>query len=213
MRHIRGLFAIVLVALITTACFGSGSSPSASASPSAPPSAPTSEEPSAPPTASEGASGEPSAEPIPSDELGPFTCDLPIHVDQTVARAQITDVRIGTHDGYDRVVFEFAGGLPEAFLERVEPPFTQDPTGMPMEVEGSSYLRLIMRGGTKQTEDGTSSYDGPTEFDPGFPALVDLVEGGDFEAQSTWYFGLTEESCVRVLTLDEEPRIVIDIEQ
>jgi hypothetical protein len=209
MRHTRGFFAIVLIGLVTTACFGSGSSPTASASPSAP----ESEGPSVTPAASDGGSGEPSAEPIPSDELGPFTCDLPIHVDQTVARAQITDVRIGTHDGYDRVVFEFAGGLPEAFLERVEPPFTQDPSGLPMEVEGSSYLRLIMRGGTKQTEDGTSSYDGPTEFDPGFPALVDLVEGGDFEAQSTWYFGLTAEPCVRVVTLDDEPRIVIDIEQ
>ena len=205
MRHTRGLVAILLIGLVTTACFGSGSSPTASA--------PSSDGPSATPAASEGGSGEPSAEPIPSDELGPFTCDLPIHVDQTVARAQITDVRVGTHDGFDRVVLEFEGGLPEAFLERVEPPFTQDPSGLPMEVEGSSFLRVTMRGGTKQTEDGTSSYDGPTEFDPGFPALVDLVEGGDFEAQSTWYVGLTAESCVRVMTLDDEPRIVIDIEQ
>ena len=62
---------------------------------------------------------------------------------------------------------------------------------MPLDVSGSSFLRLTMRGGTKQTEDGTSSYDGPTDFDPGFPALVDLVEGGDFEAQSTWYLGLS----------------------
>ena len=53
-----------------------------------------------------------------------------------------------------------------------------------------------MRGGTKQTEDGTSSYDGPTDFDTGIPALVHLVEGGDFEAQSTWYLGLAAESCV-----------------
>ena len=133
-------------------------------------------------------------------------------MDQTVARANITDVRIGTHEGYDRVVFEFAGGLPEASLERAEPPFTHDASGEPIGVEGESFLRLILRGGTKQTDAGTSSYEGPTDFDPGHRTLVDLVEGGDFEAQSTWYFGLTEEECVRVLALDGEPRIVVDIE-
>jgi hypothetical protein len=69
-----------------------------------------------------------------------------------------------------------------------------------------------MRGGTKQTDDGTSSYDGSRDFDPGFPMLTDLIEGGDFEAQSTWYLGLSEEACVSVTLLEDEPRIVIDIE-
>lgn len=206
MRHAQPLIAIVLVGFVMTACFGSSSDGSASPSPSAPP--------SGTPVASTGGSDEPSAEPVPSDELGPFTCDLPIHVDQTVLRAQITDVRTGTHDGYDRVVFEFAEGLPEASLERAEPPFTHDASGAPIEVAGESFLRLIMRNGTKQTEEGTSSYDGPTDFETGYPALVQLTEGGDFEAQSTWYLGLTAESCVRVLTLTDDgtARLVIDIE-
>jgi hypothetical protein len=210
MRHVRPLIAIVLLGLVLTACFGSSSNGSESASSSASPPA----QPSGTPVASSEGSGEPSAEPVPSDELGPFTCDLPIHVDQTVLRAQITDVRTGTHDGYDRVVFGFAGGLPEASLERAEPPFTQDASAAPIEVAGESFLRLIMRNGTKQTEEGTSSYDGPTDFETGYPVLVQLTEGGDFEAQSTWYLGLTAESCVRVLTLTDDgtARLVIDIE-
>jgi len=46
------------------------------------------------------------------------------------------------------------------------------------------------------------------------PTLVDLVEGGDFEAQSTWYLGLSGEACVRVLRLTDDgpPRLVIDVE-
>ena len=88
------------------------------------------------------------------------------------------------------------------------------PSGMPVEVDGSSFLRLTMRGGTKQTEDNTSSYDGPLEFHPGFSGLVDLVEGGDFEAQSTWYLGLASEACVRVIRLTDDgaQRLVIDVE-
>lgn len=153
------------------------------------------------------------AEPIPSEDLGEFTCDLPFVEQATVPRTvNIVDVRIGSHDGYDRVVFEFTGGTPEFALERATPPFVQDGSGFPVDVEGESYLRLIMRGGTKQMEDGTSSYDGPRDFDPGFPALVDLVEGGDFEAQSTWYLGLSAEACVRVSLLEDAPRLVIDIE-
>jgi hypothetical protein len=160
------------------------------------------------------ASTQPSVEPVPSEELGAFSCELPIVEAATTPRANITDVRAGTHDGYDRVVFEFAQGLPEFSLDRATPPFTQDATGAPIVVEGSSFLRLTMRGGTKQTEEGTSSYDGPTDFDPGFPTLVDLVEGGDFEAQSTWYLGLSTEACVRVILLTDDgaPRLVIDVE-
>ena len=44
-------------------------------------------------------------------------------------------------------------------LSRAEPPFAADGSGMPIDVEGSSFLALVMRGGTKQTDAGTSSYD------------------------------------------------------
>jgi len=203
MRHQpHSLVAIVLAGLVVAACSSPSSTPSADGSSSAAP------------TNSPAESGGATEEPIPSDELGAFTCDLPLHEDATIAHANITDVRTGTHDGYDRVVFEFADGLPEASLERAEPPFTQDASGLPIEVQGESFLRLILRGGTKQTLEGTTSYDGPTEFETGYPALVHLIEGGDFEAQSTWYFGLAAESCVRVLTLTDDgtARLVIDIE-
>ena len=208
MRHPQRLLVLGLIGLVAAAC----STPAGTSSPvptAQPPTESVAPSPSGPPATSD------SPEPIPSDELEEFTCDeLPIHEDATVARANIVDVRMATHDGFDRVVFEFVDGLPEVTLDRATPPFTHDASGEPIEVEGTSFLRLTMRGGTKQTDEGTSSYDGPTEFDPGFPTLVDLVEGGDFEAQSTWYFGLGSEACVRVLALTDDgaPRLVIDVE-
>ena len=212
MRSHSRLAVVGLAALIMAGCFGGPA-----ASPSSPPAASASAPPSSAPAstaASEPASPVPTAEPVPSDDLGAFSCDLPVVEDATIARAQIVDVRVGTHPDYDRVVFEFADGLPEFTLDTATPPFTQDASGLPIEVEGTSFLRLTMRGGTKQTEEGTSSYDGPTDFDPGFPMLVDLIEGGDFEAQSTWYVGLNGEACPRVtlLTEDGPTRLVIDVE-
>ena len=205
MRSPHRLVAIALIGLVATACTSPSTSPTEGAA---------SLDPTGMPVASVDSSPAATPEPVPSDDLGPFTCDLPVHVDQTIARANITDVRTGTHDGFDRVVFEFTDGLPEASLERAEPPFTHDASGEPIAVQGESFLRLIMRGGTKQTEEGTSSYDGPTEFETSDPALVHVIEGGDFEGQSTWYFGLVAESCVRVLTLTDDgtARLAIDIE-
>ncbi len=195
--------AIGLVPILLAGCFGvSSQSPSVESSASAAASAAASE-----PATSVGASAAPSEE-----DLGPFTCDLPLHLDATVGRANVLDVRTGTHAGYDRAVIEFSGGLPEVSLERATPPFLHDASGATLDVAGSSFLRLTLRGGTKQM-DGGSSYTGPTDFDTGYPGLVHFIEAGAFEAQSTWYLGLSSEACVRVSALDgDEARLVIDIE-
>ena len=199
---------VLLASLLVLVACEAASSPSASPSASASANVPSgNEEPGGSPVSS--------IDPAPSDDLEPFSCELPVVEAATEPPpVNIVDVRVGTHDDYDRVVFEFDSGIPEFTLDQAEPPFTEDGSGFPIDVEGESFLVLIMRGGTKQTDTGASSYDGPTDFDPGLTRLVDLVEGGDFEAQSTWYFGLASESCVRVLTLTDDgtARLVIDIE-
>lgn len=207
--RVRSVAALVIGGIMLAGCAG-GAASSSSSRPS------SSGDPSESPVPSDrpDTSTAPTVEPVPSDQLGEFSCDLPVVQDATAALANITDVRVGTHADYDRVVFEFADGLPEITLDRATPPFTHDASGMPIEVDGSSFLHLTMRGGTKQTADGTSSYDGPTELDPAFPMLLDLVEGGDFEGQSTWYLGLAGEACTRVIQLidDGSARLVIDVE-
>ena len=205
MRSPTRLTAIAGTLVLLAGCAGADPSASQTSSTAATPSTPASAAPAS-------AEPVPTAEPVATDDLEAFTCDLPIVEDGTVGVANIVDVRVGTHDGYDRVVFEFEQGTPELTLDRAEPPFSEDASGLPMEVDGDVFLGLRMRGGSKQTDAGTSSYDGPTDFSPGFPTLVHLIEGGDFERQSTWYLGLAGESCVRVLLLDAPPRLVIDVE-
>jgi hypothetical protein len=209
MRAHSRLTALVAALVLLAGCTGADPSPSQSAAHESPTPAAASAAASGPPTSTPPIQ---TTEPVPSDDLEAFTCNTPIVEDGTVGLANIVDVRVGTHDGYDRVVFEFEQGTPELTLDRAEPPFTEDGSGLPVEVDGDSFLGLVMRGGSKQTDAGTSSYDGSTDFAPGFPALVHLIEAGDFERQSTWYLGLAGESCVRVLLLDGPPRLVIDIE-
>jgi hypothetical protein len=199
MSPFRQPVAIALGMAIVLAACQSAASPTAS-----PTATPATESPA--PTSGESPPAEPTA------DSSSFTCDLPIVGQPTVAIANIVDIRVGEHDGYDRLVFAFEQGLPEFTLARSEPPFTRDGSGEPMQVDGASFLTLVMRGGTKQTDEGTSSYGGPTAFHPAFDALVHAAEGGDFERQSTWHLGLAHEACVNVFTLDGPPRLVIDIE-
>jgi hypothetical protein len=208
-RHLIG--ALTLIAGITlAACAPAGTSPE-STSPSN--STAGSLEPSVP--ASVGTSVAPSATATseePTESLPPFACTPSVTIAKTTDRAQITDVRVGTHDGYDRVVFEFASGLPDAVIEAVLPPLYADPSGLEVEVAGSAFLKVTMHGASKISPDGGVTYGGSTNFEPGFDQLAQLVEGGDYEAVSTWYLGLNGGGCIRVLTLADPSRIVIDIE-
>ena len=209
-RTVLAVGAVAVLAL--AACTGGNGAPSSAAASAsdALPSSSNPPVPSATPPASAEPSGAPSAEP--TDNLGPFTCQLPIEDGGTVARAQITDVRVGEHAGYDRVVFEFAEGIPPYSLSEVSPPFTMDPSGLPLEVDGSAVWQLVLNGGTAVLPDGGVSYDGPTNFAPGFLRLVQLVNAGDFEAVSSWFIGMSERTCVRVIQLSSPARLVIDIE-
>jgi hypothetical protein len=200
------LAALAAVMLVLTACagsrFGGGAStvPSASSAPASQAPASSDAEPSAPPSAE------------PSAELGPFACDFPMENRGTPVHSQLVDVRVGEHDGYDRVVFEFDGAVPEYILSQASPPYVEDPSGLPIEVEGEAVWQLVMLGGTRVTPNYETSYDGPLSFERDFEKLVHVVEAGDFEAVSTWYIGMSGDSCARILALDDPTRLVIDIE-
>jgi hypothetical protein len=178
--------------------------PTATASPTASPSATVATSPG--PTA-----------PEPTVGLAPFDCALPVQMPATVNRAQITDVRVGSHGpgatGYDRIVFEFQGaGIPEVTLKAGAPPFTHDPSGLPLPVQGSSFLVLLLHGATGITPEGQMTYTGLTDFKPGFPALTEFTQAGDFEAVSEWVAGLKAPSCHRVFILKNPTRLVIDLQ-
>jgi len=187
--------------------------PGPSESPSAAPSA--SGAASATASASTAATAVPSLTPTPSPSSGlpAYTCGLPITGPASVGIAHTADVRVGTHAGYDRVVFEYLEtGTPAYRIAAAHPPFTQDPSGLPMIVNGGNVLEIVLNGGTKVADDGSSTYTGATEFEPGYLQLVHLVERGDFEAVNTWYLGLNGGDCLRAYVLSGPSRIVIDIQ-
>jgi hypothetical protein len=123
--------------------------------------------------------------------------------------APITDVRVGAHPGYDRIVFEFSGsGRPQLTVERKNGPFVQDASGKTVKVPGNTFLSLRLFDAS-----GYPTYTGPSTFSPGYPNLVALVNTGDYEGYVTWIAGLSEVNsiCYNVSTLTGPTRIVIDL--
>jgi hypothetical protein len=158
---------------------------------------------------STGPSSQPSvASPAPSAAANCSTSQVVKATTTTVA--QITDVRVGTHPGYDRIVFEFAGtALPQLTAAIAQPPFVEDASGQPVSVPGNAFVSLKLFHAS-----GYPTYSGPDSFSPNYPNLVALVNSGDYEGYVTWIAGLrnSDSTCFTVSTLTGPTRIVVDIQ-
>jgi hypothetical protein len=211
--HVRSIPTLLLVVGLV-ACGGTATTPSvpagspeptatfgASYTPAMTPSQPA-------PSAASSASVNPSSgAPSPAG----FTCGGTFHLDGTTTDfkpVQVTDVRVGTHAGYDRIVVEFAGtGTPGFDLGPTTPPFNADASGLPLTVAGTDFLKLRFVSAT-----AAGSWSGPSTFSPGYPKLRSLVAGGDFEGHFTWFVGLNGPACYQVSELSGPTRIVIDLQ-
>lgn len=208
---------LVVTALLLAACTGEvDTTPSPTPDPGIVSPAPTTPQPvTAEPTPA--VTAEPTDEP---GTLPPFDCDLlPLEGDATADLVNIADVRVAEHDGHDRVVFEFQAyegretGIPEHLLRSIDPPLRDNPRGQEMDVAGNAFLHLTLLGGTRLTAEFEETYEAPLQFEERFPQLRELVEAGDFEATADWYIGLEQaDPCLRVMTLDDPARLVIDVE-
>jgi hypothetical protein len=177
--------------------------PTETTAPSVPETAPPPTETAAPP---------PPAEPAPANCRAQSGGEAGVYMN-------LTDVRVGAHNGFDRVVFEFEapdpnpagnGGIPHFQIATAKPPFTQDPSDLPIAVEGDAFARIVFQGASGYDFDGNATYDGPRRLTPGFGTLAQVVEGGDFEATMTWILGLSRPTCWEVSELHNPERLVID---
>jgi len=203
-------FSLVLAGVLVLAACQPSASSTGSPEPSTNSSA--SSEASASAAESAGSTATPAATPSPTD--AGWICGLRVTLAATgVAPVHTVDVRVGTHTDYDRIVFEYAeAGTPAVLIQHATPPFTKDPSGLPLTVNGSNVLEINLNGATKVADDGSLTYTGPTDFQPGYAQLVQLVERGDFEAVNTWYLGLDGGDCIRAAVVTNPSRLVIDVQ-
>lgn len=119
-------------------------------------------------------------------------------------------LRVAEHEGFYRVVVEFAGtGEPGWSMSWSDRPVEQG-RGLPLDIEGTAFLDLRITGTTMPTAEGQAEqyYSGPSSLQVG---PVDVVEDGTFEDQTHIAIGLDDVRDFQVGTLSDPARVVIDI--
>lgn len=129
--------------------------------------------------------------------------------------AYLTDVRMATHDGFDRVVFEFEPGEDFAY-EIQSADEVRATSGQVVEVEGEAILRVTMNpasGVDLMGDEPEQTYTGPARLGaPGTDAVTEVVLVEDFENVSTWAVGTGTERPIATEVLSDPLRLVIDVE-
>jgi hypothetical protein len=133
------------------------------------------------------------------------------------AVALLTDIRLGSHDGFDRVVLEYDGGVPGWEVGYVDEAVS-DGKGDVIEVDGGSILQVRTMGVRYPEESDTNAFRG----DPGpirlrvgaTPEVTEVVYDHVFEGYGMTFVGIDESEPrpFRVYRLDSPTRIVIEIE-
>ena len=121
-------------------------------------------------------------------------------------------VRVGHHDGYDRVVWEFPGsGRPTFTVRYVDEPLA-DGSGDPVSVEGDAYVEVLVStvgippDGTPRPPDAAASALAGTVI-----AQAHAIYGG-FEGYGQAFIGVRgEQRPLRVTTLTDPTRLVVDV--
>jgi hypothetical protein len=130
------------------------------------------------------------------------------------AALTVTDVRVGHHDGFDRVVLELGGtGTPGWRVEYVDAA-VEDPSDNPVELGGESVLQIMVTGTQLPYETGLSEFPARQPVTAaGTTVVTDTVFLGTFEAQSQALVGVAGEPApFRAYLLADPVRLVVDVQ-
>jgi hypothetical protein len=145
-------------------------------------------------------------QPTPAPTPQPFTCNDRSGGTSGLS-AQLTGIRTAHHSeapGFDRIVFDFSGGVPSYDLTRQESStFVKDASGQPVTLDGSAGIKLVLRNASVQGV--------PDDQKPDLPGVREIAQLGNFEQVLSYGVGLSSPECVRVLELSNPSRLVVDV--
>jgi hypothetical protein len=142
---------------------------------------------------------------IPAD-VEPDTADA-----SAGARVTVSDIRIGAHDGFDRVVLEVGGTGTPGWDVRYVDVATAHGTGDPVDVAGDAVLQVTLTGAGYPFDTGVEEYAGGPLTSADTTVLTEVVWGATYEGTSLAFVGTTGEYPFRVYALADPARVVVDI--
>lgn len=125
----------------------------------------------------------------------------------------VTDVRIGTHDGFDRIVFGLEGDGTAGWFVRYDDEPTSQGSGDPIEFRGDAALAIAIHGVAlppELPEDVEVWGEGPLDGPDG-GVVVEVVSDTIFEGIHTFVAGTVGEQPFLVERFEDPQRVVIDV--
>ena len=212
MSHRRALAASAAASLLLLAACAPASPTDAPQSAEASPSGSS-------PTASASASAAPETTPTPEpglDATKPINADNwmssveglpPVRSDDPTKALALTGIRAATHEGFTRVVLEFAGkGTPGVRSAAWTDEAVEQGRGLPIQVEGQAVLDLVIDGTPMTATE--NPYPGGTHTRAGD---LDVVSDGTFEDNTHVVIGAPATRQFQIGFLSNPVRMVVDI--
>ncbi|EOM77346.1 hypothetical protein DW322_17905 [Rhodococcus rhodnii] len=130
------------------------------------------------------------------------------------ARLTVTDIRVGRHEGFDRIVYEMDGtGTPGWRVGYVDSA-VQDGSGRELDVDGAGILQVLIDGSAYPFDSGVAEYSGPVPVPgTGDGGSVTEVQGAlVFEGVTQSFVGTAQPDAAFAVTGLENPtRVVVDV--
>jgi hypothetical protein len=132
----------------------------------------------------------------------------PVKAAPPAATPTLVAIRASHHPGFDRIVFQFDGGLPSSHDARFVDKLLGDGSGLPIRIAGRAILQVSFSPAQAHDAQG-STVPARTAF--ALPNVITTVRSGDFEAVTTYGIGLAKRTTFSVFTLQSPSRVVVDI--
>jgi hypothetical protein len=126
------------------------------------------------------------------------------------AAVTVSDIRVGRHEGFDRVVFEVGGtGTPGWDVRYVDQASSQG-SGDALDVAGDAVLQVTLTGAGYPYATGVEEFTGgPVTGDT--DVVTEVIWDSTFEGTSVAFVGAAAEVPFRVYQLDGPTRVVVEI--
>ncbi|WKD59776.1 AMIN-like domain-containing (lipo)protein [Corynebacterium caspium] len=142
--------------------------------------------------------------------LGDANTEMKTARPEVPAQLVVTNIRLGSHEGFDRLVVDFVGtGDPGWHINYEDRP-TQLASGLPVEYSGKTALNINIDGTTYPFEIGVQDFTPRTITSPDTRVIEEAKFVGSFESNSQLVVGLKDTVPYSVTVLHEPTRLVLD---
>ena len=132
----------------------------------------------------------------------------PVKAADAAGTPTLVAIRASHHPGFDRIVYEFEGGLPASHQVRYVDKLLGDASALPVRIAGRAILSVSFEPARAHDAQGATA---PERKAFALPNIMTTVRAGDFEAVTTYGIGLAKKTPFQVSTLQNPSRVVIDI--